>query len=72
VRYFERSYDLLDINEDGVGWRVWSLEHTELADSEWNQAGPYVRHRWDERPPWRQEVQQRYGRILAARDHGSA
>ena len=65
-RYAVRS-DRLDYGAVAV-----DLGHRELTAAEaaaW-LAGrcPFVRHRWDERPEWRQDVRLRYGRQLAELD----
>lgn len=67
VRYAGRSYWLEVPELDGH----IDLEHAEMGPWPAGSNAVYVEHRWDRRPAWRQVVQQRYGRLLAERDHGT-
>jgi hypothetical protein len=65
VRYSGRSY-----------WLTYDPDHPMAVDlSHWEATDPppsvrsvIVEHRWDRREPWRREVQERWGRLLAKRD----
>jgi len=75
VRYSRRSYWLDYGPGSGVGGcppGYVKLEHTEAPELHGVNIAPgfvYVEHRWDQRSPWRIDVQRRHGRALAELDH---